>query len=173
MSSHLHRWLTVFQAHIRMFLTAENVRLSGTKLPETLPACATQQDVDSFLNDQSRRPSKECIIMAWFEPLTSHWNQECIALLAAKAQSTLQADIAAGDMSKVDDAWISLEYLCSQIHQSLKKMRVIMASCTVSPSPPSAPPSSSTSIVDKEKHVKAKSCRRGRRITVIFTFHYS
>lgn len=155
-------------------MTSENVRLSGIKLPETLPACATQQDVDSFLKDQSRRPSEECIIMAWFEPLTSPWNQECIALLAAKARSTLQVDIAAGEMSKVDDAWISLEYLCSQIHQSLKKTRVIMSSSrTVSASPPSAPPSGSTSIVDKGKRAKAKSRRRGRRTTVILIFHYS
>lgn len=80
----------------------EKVRLPGTKLQGIPPACATQQDVQSFCSDQSRRPNQDHVIMAWHEPLTSQWNKECIALLAQKAQSSLRDSITADDMPEVN-----------------------------------------------------------------------
>ena len=84
-----HILLTIFQRELREFLITEKVQLPTLKKKRPPPACTTQQQVANFCNDQSCHPHQNCIIMAWFESLSSEWNQECIALLAQKAQSTL------------------------------------------------------------------------------------
>ena len=149
---------------------AENVQLPGTKLQGTLPTCATQQDVQSFCNDQSCCPQEDNVVMAWFEPLTSPWNKECIALLAKKAQSTLQALIVAGEMPKVDQQWLSINFLCCQITTSLKPTSTKMALCTPSLSMADCPSSClSSSSGDKMKwtHKKASTRSRKKKVEVI------
>ena len=150
---------------------AENVRLPGTKLQGTLPTCASQQDVQSFCNDQSRRPQEDNVVMAWFEPLTSPWNKECIALLAKKAQSALRALIAAGKMPEVDQQWLSINFLCCQITTSLKPMSAKMALRTPSLSMADCPSSCSRgSSGDKMKRTREKARTRSRKkkVEVIF-----
>ena len=169
-SSYPHILLTVFQRQIRNFLMAENIRVPGTKLQGTPPACATQQDVQSFCSDQSCRPHEDSAIMAWFEPLTSQWNKECIALLAKKAQSTLQALIAADKMPKVDQQWLSINFLCCQIATSLKPTSTKMALCTASPSMADYPSLHSRgSSGDKIKQTckKAHALSRKKQVMII------
>ena len=139
------------------FLMGENIWLPGTKVQRTSPACATQQDIQSFCSDQSCCPHEDSVIMACFEPLTSQWNKECIVLLAKKAQSTLWALIVADKMPKVDQQWLSINFLCCQITTSLRPMSAKMAPCTVSPSMADYPPHSRGSSGDKMKwtHKKA------------------
>ena len=110
-----HILLTVFQRELREFLIAEKVWLPVLKKKGPPPACATQQEVANFCDDQSCRPHQDRIVMAWFEPLSSKWNQECIALLAQKAQSTLRASITAGKTPQFNKEWLLIDALCSQI----------------------------------------------------------
>ena len=130
----------------------------------TLPTCATQQDVQSFCNDQSCHPQEDNVVMAWFEPLTSPWNKECIALLAKKAQSTLQALIAAGKMPEVDQQWLSINFLSCQITTSLKSTSAKMALRTPSLSMADCPSlCSSGSSGDKMKWTREKARTRSRK----------
>ena len=150
---------------------AENVWLPGTKLQGTLPTCATQQDVQSFCNDQSRCPQEDNVVMAWFKPLTSPWNKECIVLLAKKAQSTLQALIVAGKIPEVDQQWLLINSLCCQITTSLKPTSAKTALRTPSLSIADCPSlCSSGSSGDKMKQTREKAHTRSRKkkVEVIF-----
>ena len=164
-----HAFLTAFQKQLREFLIAEQVRLPGFKKKGSLPACATQQEVANFCYDQSCRPHQDRVVMAWFQPLTSEWNTECIALLAQKAQSTFRASIASGKSPHFDNEWLSTDSLCTQIKRGLKytKDKMTAQSHSILSSPPC---SSNTPSLNKDAQKAARARRRPRKIQVMIIF---
>lgn len=162
-----HILLTVFQRELREFLIAEKVRLPVLKKKGPPPACATQQEVANFCDDQSCRPHQDRIVMAWFEPLSSKWNQECIALLAQKAQSTLRASIAAGKTPQFNKEWLLIDALCSQIETSLKSTKDNIEPLTEVPGTSRSPSSSSNTSSSRAARRAALARRRSRRTQVM------
>ena len=105
--------------------------------------------------------------MAWFQPLTSKWNAECIALLAQKAQSVLWASVTVGEIPGVEKDWLLIDSLIVQVGQSLKFMKDTMTPCIQPPSMLSTPPlSSSTPSSAKAVLAAAWAQRRPRKTRV-------
>ena len=151
-------------------MIAEQVRLPSSKRKGSLPACATQHEVTSFCNDQSCRPNQDRIVMAWFQPLTSKWNAECIALLAQKAQSALRASVAAGEIPGVEKDWLSIDSLIVQVGRSLKFTKDTMTPRIQPPSMLSTPPSSSSTPSSAKAALAAARARRRPRKTRVSLF---
>ena len=152
-------------------MVAEKVKLPQSKKNRKNPLpSATHEDVTSFCNDQSCHPSLDRVAMAWFEPLTSKWNQECIALLAKKAQSTLRVSIAAKECPQYDKQWLTLPYLSDRIEKALKLSKEKLSPDTESPMSSSPSSSPRTSLNDKIARRAAKSRRRSRKIQVMISF---
>lgn len=109
------------------------------------PGCASAAVVSKFLQRQTCRPSPDTILMAWFQPLSSQWNQECLATLAEKAlpqfKATAEQALADGKLTEVyDSSWLTIHYLIKSMSKSLVTTSKIMqasqpgASADISPS---------------------------------------
>lgn len=157
-----HILLIAFQKQLRELMITEQVRIPSLKKKDFFPACATQQEVTSFCDDRSCRPNQDRIIMAWFEPLTSEWNTECIALLALKAKSAFQASITASTSPQFPKDWLSIDTLCKQIARTLKPTKDAMTPRIQSASIPNTSRSPSSAA--------AKARRRPRKVKVQLIF---